>query len=84
MRYSSLFGISVLKAFFAPRKLETQVHYTDDGRDVDVETVKKIRRDLHLDDIHGVDSHSFYDKDPEKAQDFIARYRKTLYRLASL
>ncbi len=64
--------------------LHTHVAYGDEGRETDVSTIKKIREDLHLDDIHGVDSHDFYGKEPARVVDFIARYRKTLYRLARL
>jgi len=62
--------------------LRTQVSYSDEGRDVAKNTVKKIRRDLRLDDEHGIDSHRFYGKDSISTVDFITRYRKTLHRLA--
>ena len=64
--------------------LRTQTSYNDEGRDVDVNTIKKIRHDLHLDDDHGIDSRAFYDNDPISPGDFIIRYRKTLKRLARL
>jgi len=64
--------------------LSTQIHYSGDGRDVPMGAIQKIRKDLHLDDMHGVDSHAFYDKEPMQVSDFIARYRKTLGRLAKL
>ena len=69
--------------FFGKRKiLYTQISHFDDGRDVGRNTIKKIRRDLQLDDSNGVDSLAFYSKGPIGATDFIARYRKTLLRLA--
>lgn len=64
------------------KTLRTQVSYSDEGRDVAKNTVKKIRRDLHLDDQHGIDSRRFYGKDSISTVDFITRYRKTLHRLA--
>jgi len=64
------------------RELHTQVHYTGEGEDVPITSIQKIRKDLHLNDQHGVDSRSFYDKEPMIATDFISRYRKTLNRLA--
>ncbi|MFB0554698.1 MAG: type II toxin-antitoxin system death-on-curing family toxin [Phycisphaerae bacterium] len=64
------------------RELRTQVHYSDEGRDFPITSIQKIRKDLHLNDQHGVDSRAFYDKEPMMATDFIARYRKTLDRLA--
>ncbi|MHC4418145.1 MAG: hypothetical protein ACYSU6_06110, partial [Planctomycetota bacterium] len=60
----------------------TQVHYSGEGEDVPITSIQKIRKDLHLNDRHGVDSRAFYDKEPMMATDFIARYRKTLTRLA--
>jgi death-on-curing family protein len=64
------------------RELNTQVHYTSEGEDVPITSIQKIRKDLHLNDRHGVDSRAFYDKEPMMATDFIASYRKTLSRLA--
>jgi death-on-curing family protein len=60
----------------------TQVPNYQDGQDVAQNTIKKIRKDLHLDDQNGIDSRAFYSKGPMKATDFIAYYRKTLGRLA--
>ena len=64
--------------------LRTQVHYADDGRDAGLNTIQKIRHDLHLDEQHGIDSRDFYQKSPSVPDDFILRYRKTLDRLAKL
>jgi len=64
------------------RELRTQVHYADEGEEVAVNAIKKIRKELHLDEHSGVDSRAFYNKEPMMATDFIARYRKTLGRLA--
>ena len=72
------------RRYFGQRVLRTQVFYADEGRDVPADTVKKIRRDLHLDDEHGIDSHDFYSKKAHQVDDFIAKYRKTLVRLAKL
>jgi hypothetical protein len=44
-------------------------------------TIRKIRRDLWLDEDHGVDSSRFYEARPG-IDEFIAMYRKTLRRLA--
>lgn len=66
------------------RELFTQVKYKDDGREALVDTVKKIRHDLWLDEDHGIDSLAFYQRGGPSAADFIARYRKTLKRLARL
>jgi len=66
------------------RALTTQVVYTDDGREAMVGTVKKIRRDLWLDEEHGTDSLDFYQRGGPSPSDFIVKYRKTLKRLARL
>jgi len=66
------------------KPLRTQVAYTDEGREASVETIKKIRRDLELDDINGVDSVLFYRTGGPFPSDFITKYRKTLRRLARL
>lgn len=66
------------------RHLSTQVKYSDDGREAMVDTIKKIRRDLWLDDEHGIDSQSFYQRGGPTPLGFIVKYRKTLRRLAKL
>lgn len=79
--------IEVKRGFFGLRRtveLRTQVFYGDEGREAERNTVKKIREDLHLDDLHGIDSFVFYNQVPSLASDFIANYRKTLHRLAKL
>ena len=76
--------------FFGRQKkinLRTQVAYTDDGRDADRSVVAKIRQDLQLDDMHGIDSRDFYEErssDSLIAEDFILKYRKTLRQLSKL
>lgn len=72
------------RGFFARRQLRSHVYYRDDGTDVPPDTVKKIRKDLQLDHEHGYDESDFYSKKPSKIDDFIAKYRKTLMRLAKL
>lgn len=63
--------------------LRTQVAYGDEGREVDRNTLHKIRRDLALDEESGVDSDAFY-VDSQSPRDFIFRYQRTLKRLAKL
>lgn len=70
--------------FFGGQKLlKSRPAYADDGRDADPGTVHKIRRDLRLDEEHGFDSDVFYRGRPV-IDEFIAKYRKTLIRLAKL
>ena len=64
--------------------LTTQASYGDEGRDLDKVSIARIRKDLQLDELHGIDSASFYDDAPAAAGEFIVRFRKTLRRLASL
>jgi death-on-curing family protein len=73
--------------FFRGRRTDTvrtQTAYAGDGTEVAKNTVNKIRRDLELDDQHGVDSAAFYDREDTAPSEFIQRYRKTLRRLAKL
>jgi len=63
--------------------LQSHVAYGDEGRDTDPTTVRKIRKDLWLDEEHGFDSSIFYGSSPG-VDEFIAMYRKTLKRLARL
>ena len=75
------------RSFLRPRRAitrQTQVAYSDDGRDADRSVVIKIRRDLGLDDEHGIDSHQFYEEKQHSVDDFIAKYRKTLRHLSKL
>lgn len=60
---------------------KSQIQYTGDGMDVERNTIHKIRRDLELDEDHGVDSQAFYRGDA-RIPDFINRYRKILDKLA--
>jgi death-on-curing family protein len=66
------------------RRLFVQVKYSDDGREAMKYTIHQIRKELELDDEHGVDSASFYGDAGRSVGDFIVRYRKTLKRLAKL
>jgi prophage maintenance system killer protein len=64
------------------RELRTQVACSGQGTEADRGTIHKIRRDLELDDDHGVDSASFYEG--AKIDSFIIDYRRILKRLAKL
>jgi hypothetical protein len=60
-----------------------QVWYGGEGRDVEINTVHRIRRDLELDEEHGYDSDIFYNSST-RIPGFINKYRKTLDRLAKM
>ncbi len=64
--------------------LNIQVPYRDEGREIDKNTIARIRKGLRLDEPNGIDSASFYDNAPAAAGEFIVQFRKTLRRLASL
>ena len=67
------------------RILHTQVQCSGDGTDADRRTIRKIRTDLELDDDHDIDSLVFYRAAEEQiAHGFIAKYRRTLKRLAHM
>lgn len=53
-----------------------------DGRDIDINTVIKMRRELELDEEHGVDSAAFYADAELSTGDFIRSYQGILRRLA--
>jgi len=76
--------VKYLPLFSRSRDLHTHARFSGSGRDVNQQTVAKIRRDLQLDDDSGIDSKAFYDDEDVSTSDFIARYRKTLRRLARL
>ncbi|WP_425390982.1 hypothetical protein [Ekhidna sp.] len=65
------------------KQYRTQISMPPSG-DVPIDTIKKIRKDLALDDENGVDSAYFYGKESQKIDDFINSYRQTLSRLAKL
>lgn len=76
---------NVRRRFFrGTRLLKTKVHYDGEGREVEKNTINKIRRDLELDEQHCIDSRTFYDDADASVSDFIVTYRKTLSRLAKL
>jgi death-on-curing family protein len=65
-------------------RLKIQVFYAGEGREAQRNTVAQIRRELELDEEHGVDSKTFYDGAATSPSEFIVEYRKTLLRLAKL
>lgn len=64
--------------------LKTRIKFDGEGEEIELETIKKIRQDLRLDEKNGVDSIAFYGKAPVIFDRFITKYRKILDRLASL
>lgn len=55
-----------------------------DGRDIDINTVRNMRRELELDEEHGVDSAAFYADAELSTSDFIRSYQGILRRLANV
>lgn len=62
--------------------LNTQVAWEGDKTECHRDTIRKIRADLELDDVNGIDSKHFYDGLQVDA--FIIEYRRILRRLARL
>lgn len=56
--------------------------YDGEGREVAKQRVRKLREELHLDEVHGVDASYFYGMDSTPADVWVAKYRKTLAKLA--
>ena len=63
--------------------LKTQVAYRSEGTEIEINTVKKVRRDLMLDEEHGYPSDIFY-RQETKIPSFINKYRTLLRRLAKV
>lgn len=87
MRISRSVEVTERSAFGSRKKsrvLQTQVSYGGDGRVIGKSDLKRIRRELHLDEDHGIDSAMFYGTDALPADQFISDYRKTLTRLARI
>lgn len=61
--------------------MRTQVGYRNEGQEVDQKTLGRIRRQLELDEEHGIDSEVFY-YSGDQIPSFINKYRQTLKRLA--
>jgi len=64
------------------RQVESLVQFVDDGRDLGIPTIKKVRVDLELDEECGIDSAAFYGRGEPLASEFIMKYRKLLGKLA--
>ncbi len=62
---------------------QTIIHYEGDGREVDAETIHRVRKELQLDATHGCDSDIFYNRGP-RIPEFINKYRQVLKRLAKV
>jgi death-on-curing family protein len=75
----------IRKTIFGPTQivLKTQVAYRNEGTEVQKGTLNKIRKELWLDEDHGVDSQIFYGSQIA-VDEFLGIYRKTLHRLAKL
>lgn len=79
--------VTRLGGFFRSDRIETlhtQMAYAGEGTEVAKNTINTIRRELELDEAHGIDSAAFYDRESVSPSEFIHRYRKTLRRLAKL
>ncbi|MGE3495048.1 MAG: type II toxin-antitoxin system death-on-curing family toxin [Gemmatimonadales bacterium] len=64
--------------------LKTAFTNVQDGRELNRNTVSKIRSELELDDANGIDAAAFYDEAPVSPSDFIREYQSILRRLARL
>lgn len=64
--------------------LKSAISYGGDGREVLPHDINKVRKDLHLDELNGIDSASFYDNAPTSPDELITEYRKILLRLAEI
>jgi prophage maintenance system killer protein len=83
-RYDCTFGVpSGNRIDIYRHGLHTNVWHGDEGRDVERNTIQRIREDLELDEAHGYDSEIFYSAE-KRIDDFILKYRRVLDRLAKV
>lgn len=61
----------------------TNIGYPRQDFELSIDTIKKIRKDLHLSEIDGVDSSGFYDY-AAGVTTFVNTHRNLLKRLAAL
>jgi hypothetical protein len=61
--------------------MQCHIYYAGEGREVEPNTIQKVRQDLELDETHGYDSEIFYKRE-ERIPEFINKYRRILERLA--
>ena len=80
-KYTKRSGIIVRRRETVP--LKTQVHYGGPGVEVGKDVLHYIRKELHLDEVHGVDSAVFYESMAEP-DEIIQTYRTILRKLARL
>jgi death-on-curing family protein len=66
------------------KRLKHQTWYGGEGSEVEMNSLNEIRRELCLDNDHGIDSEVFYGSGKRQLDEFIVEYRKTLRRLARL
>ena len=64
--------------------LRSTLANVSDGREIDKGALKRIRRELEVDEEHGIDAAAFYDDAPTSPSEFIKSYQQTLRRLAKL
>jgi hypothetical protein len=60
-----------------------QIYYRSEGTDVELNTIRMIRKTLALAEGDGYDSTIFYNRE-RRIPDFIHKYRRTLQRLAKV
>lgn len=64
--------------------LTSSITNVADGREIDRNSMNRLRRELEVDEEHGIDTGAFYDDAPVSPSEFIKKYQKTLRRLARL
>lgn len=79
MIYKRILGINRTKTISTHRPI---FFGYPEGREVDQGLIRTIRRELELDDQHGVDSSVFYAQNNSPASEFIIKYKNLLKRLS--
>jgi death-on-curing family protein len=71
------------QGFFSRNTLRKyKLKAASDGTEIDKGVIQTIRKNLELDDEHGVTNSRFYSKSPELPSEFIQRYSKLIKRLS--
>ena len=82
--YRIIPGVKKQFRYSKEERLSTQVRYRNEGSEAYVDTIKKIRKELRLNDEHGIDAKEFYSRSQNDPAYFITKYRKILVRLSRL
>ncbi|MFA5616306.1 MAG: type II toxin-antitoxin system death-on-curing family toxin [Syntrophorhabdaceae bacterium] len=68
--------------FLTTKELKTNIPIKHETQDVKIDLMKRVRKDLKLDEENGYDKDRFYGRVEEQVDEYIEKYRKILKRLS--